>query len=272
MARVLKVRATVKELVQVNGVSLFGLFTLHDNAAFIGVHIFESRGGLNTVGELSGGTLLVELEILGSKLLDSHLGLQVALSIKGCGLNKALVGFKFSFEEDTVSGDLLVVLNHNNITDGDIGKGGCDPLTISTTMCDWDSVDLFIFLVTLHFSNEFFKNTEGNDEGKRNQDSEGGIGLNRRDALHDSSYTVENVHDLSKLEGQGNREEVPPGVTGGLAFVTGLLLLVVRNVVFEHQGSHTMSVVCAGTFPDQSHGGHFCLCGIFFSISHNKFK
>ena len=180
----------MQELVKVKGVLLLRLaFFLHKHFTFKGVHFFDCLDTLNFDSRLLFFRSCFEqvVEVL-AHFFVSQLGLQVALTIKGCSLHETLVVGILSAQDNAVSGDLLPVRNLDNVTNSDVGESGSfnlkfvsllgicvscvAGLCINDTM-DRDCVDLSVFFPTLELGNGFLENTQTDNEDEGDDDCHG---------------------------------------------------------------------------------------------------
>ena len=211
----------MKELIQVKIVPLRLVFSaiVDANATFIVVHILFSDDALDLYGEFIGVRNLFDSVENIFELFDRHFGLEIALTVQGSCLDEGLVRVGGSPNQNAIGRNHIVVVDLDHVTDSNGSKSRLDPLLARVKLHNGGIVDCLVLFIAFHLSDEFLKDTERDNETKGNQSSQWRVSLNLRNALHNSSYAIENIDDLGELKRKRNWEEIPPGVSGRSASI-----------------------------------------------------
>lgn len=140
-----------------------------------------------------------------------QLGLQVALTVESCRLDEAL-GFAIGdLEEDAVGGNLLLILDADDVADLDIGETALFPLDLSIGVVfvkfvarqrhahHRSRVHNLVFFVTFQLAYKLFDDTQEHDEACRNDHSEGAVDLDGLEEVEDTGNKVKDVDQLLEL-------------------------------------------------------------------------
>ena len=144
-------------------------------------------------------------------MLVRKLGLKVALTVKSSRFDETFGLVVFDFEQNAISGHLLVIVDLENISDSDLSEACSFELNLLTTLLvssaagqghanDWCGIDLLVRLVASEFANQLLDHTEEHDQGGRDENGKRTVDSNLTEQVQNTSYEVEDVDHLLELE------------------------------------------------------------------------
>jgi len=154
----------------------------------------------------------VTLDLLHS-FLDWQFGFEITFTVKlGC-LDETLVtaGFVGCGEDDAVSRDLLLILEHEDVTDLDISEAGLDNVFVTLLKCsdflNGCQIGLFVLLMACVVSDTFLQDTNEDNDTQNDGNDSWGVNANLWERVQDHDTEPGHVSDLGKLDNYGQWQE-----------------------------------------------------------------